>query len=161
MPSSACKKKEQALHVTLDIIHADIAEIGSHVRLMIDFAISDLHELRTELHDRHFFFFNDTATTEIYTLSLHDALPILSSLMKVKDIPFAEMKLDRVFVTDRSEEHTSELQSRQYLVCRLLLEKQKKHRGRGAPWGTGRRLCRRDAIQCLRRTRPDQTRWSR
>src|SRR6185295_20237580 len=70
-----------------------------------------------------FFFFNDTATTEIYTLSLHDALPI-----------FALCRLHwricrhTVFLRSRrSEEHTSELQSRQYLVCRLLLEKKKKN----------------------------------
>src|SRR3712207_8279543 len=84
-----------------------------------------------------FVFFNDTATTEIYTLSLHDALPISA--------PFAvaDRALDclvacneaakhrgvsagmRLAAATRSEEHTSELQSRQYLVCRLLLEKKK------------------------------------
>src|SRR3712207_8937616 len=87
-----------------------------------------------------FFFFNDTATTEIYTLSLHDALPISGTLAcnlllnlyhfsicfpsskKLKNLSFAE-----VSSSDRSEEHTSELQSRQYLVCRLLLEKKKKN----------------------------------
>src|SRR2546429_2589735 len=98
-----------------------------------------------------FFFFNDTATTEIYTLSLHDALPIsvdavipgnperarldadidlVPGLKAVKVVcidgealvflPFAPG------VHDRSEEHTSELQSRLHLVCRLLLEKKKK-----------------------------------
>src|SRR3712207_9512317 len=83
------------------------------------------------------FFFNDTATTEIYTLSLHDALPILSR----ESAGFARMCTPTTtagwiaaagrpsFATvarrkrSRSEEHTSELQSRQYLVCRLLLEK--------------------------------------
>src|SRR5947209_16241485 len=72
-----------------------------------------------------FFFFNDTATTEIYTLSLHDALPILSSTQIA--IPELTMSTSKVFTnaTGRSEEHTSELQSRQYLVCRLLLEKKK------------------------------------
>src|SRR5947209_13606388 len=79
-----------------------------------------------------FFFFNDTATTEIYTLSLHDALPI----SRVGDGTVCEFFLDRRTRgredhprggdADRSEEHTSELQSRQYLVCRLLLEKKKK-----------------------------------
>src|SRR3712207_7044258 len=87
-----------------------------------------------------FFFFNDTATTEIYTLSLHDALPICAAgLVAVADPlkPSAaaavrrleEMGLETVMLTGdnrRSEEHTSELQSRQYLVCRLLLEKKKK-----------------------------------
>src|SRR3712207_8692399 len=93
-----------------------------------------------------FFFFNDTATTEIYTLSLHDALPISRQLDTAPDRygPHAQparlgghsgcrMNLDlphdlkatdpRFIETLRSEEHTSELQSRQYLVCRLLLEK--------------------------------------
>src|SRR3712207_7878986 len=76
----------------------------------------------------YFFFFNDTATTEIYTLSLHDALPILR---KRKRRSVEEIFLPRNFIhrqrrgPDRSEEHTSELQSRQYLVCRLLLEKKK------------------------------------
>src|SRR3712207_9432115 len=93
-----------------------------------------------------FFFFNDTATTEIYTLSLHDALPIWVN----KDLgplpgqsPISEMRAQRPTrlyparyhdarpvapsrACRRSEEHTSELQSRQYLVCRLLLEKKKK-----------------------------------
>src|SRR2546422_5260283 len=82
-----------------------------------------------------FFFFNDTATTEIYTLSLHDALPISRS-----SAPAARRTRrgcsarsgDRPTThrpgcgTDRSEEHTSELQSRLHLVCRLLLEKKKK-----------------------------------
>src|SRR2546425_7091490 len=81
-----------------------------------------------------FFFFNDTATTEIYTLSLHDALPILGGAWRAKPI-----RLDNRIVIGgssasaggwpapgRSEEHTSELQSLAYLVCRLLLEKKKK-----------------------------------
>src|SRR3712207_7160599 len=91
-----------------------------------------------------FFFFNDTATTEIYTLSLHDALPIC----RVRDhrrpqgpagleraaacvtsrsrtgLRFVDVRHHARFA-GRSEEHTSELQSRQYLVCRLLLEKKK------------------------------------
>src|SRR6266436_9737869 len=68
------------------------------------------------------FFFNDTATTEIYTLSLHDALPISPSwtwCMGTR-LPSASTT-----ATVRSEEHTSELQSRLHLVCRLLLEKKK------------------------------------
>src|SRR2546426_2837722 len=76
-----------------------------------------------------FFFFNDTATTEIYTLSLHDALPIYArqSLLQVVE-PGGE-RHDRHNLRagdDRSEEHTSELQSPCNLVCRLLLEKKKK-----------------------------------
>src|SRR3712207_7672622 len=96
------------------------------------------------------FFFNDTATTEIYTLSLHDALPIWgcaswkslsrpfasSTTVRELRLPLHVLKpvrlatdgepLPRTCRASRSEEHTSELQSRQYLVCRLLLEKKKK-----------------------------------
>src|SRR6266849_11135927 len=70
-----------------------------------------------------FFFFNETATTEIYTLSLHDALPIFQWLRPSRRGHSRRPKamLRRV----RSEEHTSELQSRVDLVCRLLLEKKK------------------------------------
>src|SRR5260370_6534141 len=89
-----------------------------------------------------FFFFNDTATTEIYTLSLHDALPICciaSATIDAEYIGEAAQRLpaDQVAVAvvellqliqaeQRSEEHTSELQSHLNLVCRLLLEKKKK-----------------------------------
>src|SRR3712207_9197842 len=99
------------------------------------------------------FFFNDTATTEIYTLSLHDALPILAEDEGAAEEGMAGMEMGTPEAGDetpeagdetpeaddggtgddedaievgRSEEHTSELQSRQYLVCRLLLEKKKK-----------------------------------
>src|SRR3712207_8027774 len=85
-------------------------------------------------------FFNDTATTEIYTLSLHDALPICAlegvhvgelPLRVVRELRLAHRCAEDATVPERpagnpaarSEEHTSELQSRQYLVCRLLLEK--------------------------------------
>src|SRR5258708_32924203 len=77
-----------------------------------------------------FFFFNDTATTEIYTLSLHDALPIsgvcrkvLSKVRRPRRMPSRSIPRPR---PSRSEEHTSELQSPDHLVCRLLLEKKKK-----------------------------------
>src|SRR3712207_8207850 len=92
-----------------------------------------------------FFFFNDTATTEIYTLSLHDALPIsVAGLLRragvhrrrprpgrqhrVQRLPAAGLRAGPgpLHAPARSEEHTSELQSRQYLVCRLLLEKKNK-----------------------------------
>src|SRR5204863_1046999 len=84
-----------------------------------------------------FFFFNDTATTEIYTLSLHDALPILIKREQDEDyhLVIADPSDPRITMivespnphcADRSEEHTSELQSRRDLVCRLLLEKKKK-----------------------------------
>src|SRR5258707_8108335 len=101
-----------------------------------------------------FFFFNDTATTEIYTLSLHDALPIcwqkelppLDSKTELAWVQAGKLPADQVRFCpadaaspaerivlhsgSRSEEHTSELQSRQYLVCRLLLEKKKKRSSR-------------------------------
>src|SRR5260221_14554911 len=76
------------------------------------------------------FFFNDTATTEIYTLSLHDALPISAAVELLAWIPLARTPIapaDVVGTRDRSEEHTSELQSHSDLVCRLLLEKKKIH----------------------------------
>src|SRR2546429_8085564 len=99
-----------------------------------------------------FFFFNDTATTEIYTLSLHDALPIWrptprAVLLALRRQQLPDARLQHVHQpephghgdvlqdgprgraeTARSEEHTSELQSRLHLVCRLLLEKKKTHR---------------------------------
>src|SRR3712207_8444327 len=83
------------------------------------------------------FFFNDTATTEIYTLSLHDALPIYQArklcerlLAYASPLELYAEEIDTYSGRHlgnflRSEEHTSELQSRQYLVCRLLLEKKK------------------------------------
>src|SRR2546428_7340169 len=72
-----------------------------------------------------FFFFNDTATTEIYTLSLHDALPILILRHRCRTWRRCQ-RLAANARRARSEEHTSELQSRSDLVCRLLLEKKKK-----------------------------------
>src|SRR5258708_37614591 len=77
------------------------------------------------------FFFNDTATTEIYTLSLHDALPISARLRIQSRRGSGHTGLRRLNPIDtgrhlgRSEEHTSELQSPDHLVCRLLLEKKK------------------------------------
>src|SRR2546430_12515619 len=93
----------------------------------------------TSLSLLFFFFFNDTATTEIYTLSLHDALPIWAPEMRRHghDADTAELeegervrvvagvKIEPRLLGDRSEEHTSELQSQSNLVCRLLLEKKK------------------------------------
>src|SRR3712207_7724685 len=100
------------------------------------------------IHRSSFFFFNDSATTEIYTLSLHDALPIWSHrpapwtantpglLHQARVAETGRVGLRPVVLRAgdfglglRSEEHTSELQSRQYLVCRLLLEKKKKVKG--------------------------------
>src|SRR5439155_25749459 len=88
-----------------------------------------------------FFFFNDTATTEIYTLSLHDALPISFSKSQElwkrspnwqptgsDNMPVCRARRAPIELAFRSEEHTSELQSRGHLVCRLLLEKKKQKR---------------------------------
>src|SRR5260370_32216806 len=80
-----------------------------------------------------FFFFNDTATTEIYTLSLHDALPIYPTRRHPVPLPqrrTPHRRPNRAWPRPprRSEEHTSELQSHLNLVCRLLLEKKKKHK---------------------------------
>src|SRR5436190_22633658 len=95
-----------------------------------------------------FFFFNDTATSEIYTLSLHDALPISSAPSTVRSIGASVDVISRTPIASacwavarlvataqtcrpsRSEEHTSELQSHSDLVCRLLLEKKKKKKSR-------------------------------
>src|SRR5438552_13407820 len=74
-----------------------------------------------------FFFFNVTATTEIYTLSLHDALPI-SSWSRSSPPCSSIASPGRSWCDTRSEEHTSELQSPDHLVCRLLLEKKKKNK---------------------------------
>src|SRR2546430_8999639 len=82
------------------------------------------------------FFFNDTATTEIYTLSLHDALPI-SIRWRVRTVLTGSHRNSLRSaascvrsISPRSEEHTSELQSQSNLVCRLLLEKKKQHHHR-------------------------------
>src|SRR5262245_62774821 len=81
-----------------------------------------------------FFFSNDTATSEIYTLSLHDALPICGRASgeapghtAVRARPHARRTAAPAAATSRSEEHTSELQSLRHLVCRLLLEQTKKY----------------------------------
>src|SRR5690242_21805162 len=87
-----------------------------------------LHNLCSNHFSSHFisfFFFNDTATTEIYTLSLHDALPICQAREDHQAHHHAEAGR-RDPHQGRSEEHTSELQSHVNLVCRLLLEKKKK-----------------------------------
>src|SRR2546427_10155324 len=96
-----------------------------------------LHQLPRHLLSFFFFFFNDTATTEIYTLSLHDALPIFRQAAHLlgrpgggglRRIPPRRGYRLRAGVPDRSEEHTSELQSQSNLVCRLLLEKKKQNK---------------------------------
>src|SRR2546429_9606602 len=81
-----------------------------------------------------FFFFNDTATTEIYTLSLHDALPISRYPWRSSNRSLARKNETPIICwRQRSEEHTSELQSRLHLVCRLLLEKKKTLRSASRP----------------------------
>src|SRR2546425_1046365 len=116
-------------------VHAE-AETASHY--------SSYHDLTHHRHSCCFFlfFFNDTATTEIYTLSLHDALPIFEGIQpevhedrpvdldRATRHPAVRLIDEPVLEVDqpngwRSEEHTSELQSLAYLVCRLLLEKKK------------------------------------
>src|SRR6266481_9739322 len=73
-----------------------------------------------------FFFFNDTATTEIYTLSLHDALQIFEGFKNAWESSQGVVDQKSLVISSfRSEEHTSELQSQFHLVCRLLLEKKK------------------------------------
>src|SRR5256885_11820677 len=82
-----------------------------------------------------FFFFNDTATTEIYTLSLHDALPIyVKHALSASEYNTRRAECESgVGLLKRSEEHTSELQSPCNLVCRLLLEKKKKNDSQTTP----------------------------
>src|SRR5437870_5954461 len=80
--------------------------------------------------DSPHFFFNPTATTEIYTLSLHDALPISFVVRRIGRDPGLSLRREAPadgHAEGRSEEHTSELQSRGHLVCRLLLEKKKQN----------------------------------
>src|SRR2546422_1452905 len=97
----------------------------------------------SSLYISFFFFFNDTATTEIYTLSLHDALPIWSRRRGPSRASHTAQRAGKTRSSaavaslgktardnGRSEEHTSELQSRLHLVCRLLLEKKKKEKKR-------------------------------
>src|SRR5256885_16461112 len=94
--------------------------------------------MRPSLPSSLFFFFNDTATTEIYTLSLHDALPIFDDVdvgaeRRPRERSFEQIVAEQRVVRHpsgerRSEEHTSELQSPCNLVCRLLLEKKKKNK---------------------------------
>src|SRR3712207_7321345 len=98
---------------------------------MVHVTIRERHQ-KLPPHHHLCFFFNDPATTEIYTLSLHDALPISTALRtgarrtspaSLTPPPSTTRLGSRIATRERSEEHTSELQSRQYLVCRLLLEK--------------------------------------
>src|SRR5258708_18226478 len=87
-----------------------------------------------------FFFFNDTATTEIYTLSLHDALPIYPD-RGARASAGCAASVRWPAAASRSEEHTSELQSPDHLVCRLLLEKKNKSPRSCRPADAPRRRC--------------------
>src|ERR1039458_3517759 len=127
MPSYSCKKigsrrGTEAPHSAPphSTHRRDAPELASRL-----FCIKDLgSKLACPLfHAWHFFFFNDTATTEIYTLSLHDALPICPA-HRLQERGTSRCKYRRSgLLGHRSEEHTSELQSLRHLVCRLLLEK--------------------------------------
>src|SRR2546430_11008439 len=102
------------------------------------------------------FFFNDTATTEIYTLSLHDALPILigGGVVGLSCALRLARAGDAVVVVERrSEEHTSELQSQSNFVCRLLLEKKKKPLFRRNSRSPNILRCIDARLQCLRLAR--------
>src|SRR6266496_1184458 len=118
MPSSARKKKQKV--ASTDILQPPI-----------DFVLLPRAEnVANTLFRTSDFFFNDTATTEIYTLSLHDALPFsparTTSARPPTRVASTGVPAASASTTVRSEEHTSELQSRRDLVCRLLLEKKKK-----------------------------------
>src|SRR2546430_17638944 len=95
---------------------------------LVEIRLSDFLYRSEVICTSSFFFFNDTATTEIYTLSLHDALPIFRLQDRrlqglCERVTRVGRARDEVDVRTRSEEHTSELQSQSNLVCRLLLEK--------------------------------------
>src|SRR5260370_8946198 len=123
-----------------------------HVALLSCVEISA--ETPHPLH-RCFFFFNDTATTEIYTLSLHDALPIYSMRVGMTKHERHTRASSRgvgpgiASPVSRSEEHTSELQSHLNLVCRLLLEKKKLHLRTGRSHAHRRRVGRATATVLL------------
>src|SRR5438132_13691908 len=102
---------------------------STHSPALIDHYSSSMITIRQRNY-LMYFFFNDTPTTEIYTLSLHDALPICVRRERVAAGWIDRQGSDEGLIKEvfRSEEHTSELQSHSDLVCRLLLEKKKKKR---------------------------------
>src|SRR2546430_3979466 len=99
-----------------------------------------------------FFFFNDTATTEIYTLSLHDALPISFDPASSGAGPGTSGRPPGSSAPARSEEHTSELQSQSNLVCRLLLEKKKILKKQWLPFNPCLNIVS-SPVQCVKSTR--------
>src|ERR1035441_8700068 len=128
MPSSALKKKrmlkETSAFISLPPRYLEV--LWPFRRSPVPLAGSPEEWLAVELLFPVFFFFNDGATTEIYTLSLHDALPISLPRPALRPFAGALHHHGELAGTDssrvRSEEHTSELQSLRHLVCRLLLE---------------------------------------
>src|SRR6266511_2898784 len=129
MPSSAGKKKK-IISGTLAVVGAErrvrwLEMLSKPLTTILLLGFVWLPETMFARLVTSFLFFNDTATTEIYTLSLHDALPISTrSGRSGSSGPHGAEA--RAVLPSRSEEHTSELQSRENIVCRLLLEKKKK-----------------------------------
>src|SRR6266849_3804609 len=124
-----CLKKKRNSSSTFILSEQNIANDINRLNLLfVIFTFTDRVIFdKTHLHFYTFnFFFNDTATPEIYTLSLHDALPISSVRRRIVRVDLQKLAhrfaSGRHFIERRSEEHTSELQSRVDLVCRLLLE---------------------------------------
>src|SRR5579871_3127911 len=124
MPSSACKKKETALGIGYAQGTVPACQVGAAPARSVSLGGPPVGP-GTQT-SQGFFCFNDTATTEIYTLSLHDALPIFASSGSWPRARWASSTRRPIRAVGacrgRSEEHTSELQSRRDLVCRLLLE---------------------------------------
>src|SRR5471030_2123447 len=124
MPSSAGKKIIERLAACP--LCASCERLGLRFGRLPKCRTSELEFVPLDFSSLILFFFNDTATTEIYTLSLHDALPICGTPGR-RPGPRSERHACRSrYAGTRSEEHTSELQSLRHLVCRLLLEKKKK-----------------------------------
>src|SRR6266700_7961329 len=111
-------KEAAAIEAEAELWSAYLTALADHE--LSGAILSELHQTLAS------FFFNDTATTEIYTLSLHDALPIFGDPGLPAGRAARVGQRQAVPGRQRSEEHTSELQSRENLVCRLLLEKKKK-----------------------------------
>src|SRR2546422_14317 len=135
-----CLKKKKTKRIHHHIEHADNSGLSTTCRLVSRLLCTSFSSCFAHLLCHRpfslFFFFNDTATTEIYTLSLHDALPIsqpdTAAALGETTPPTTARRISRrasycfcSLASERSEEHTSELQSRLHLVCRLLLEKKK------------------------------------
>src|SRR5260221_12265289 len=98
---------------------------------MLDTNKTSVYHVHVNQKNQTIFFFNDTATTEIYTLSLHDALPICPQRRRDRGLQRPRAALAQPRQRQRSEEHTSELQSHSDLVCRLLLEKKNRNTSGG------------------------------